>query len=333
MPDSLSLTASADTFPIDGRFRIARGERTNAHVIECTLGDGTVSGHGECVPYAHYGETVDGVIAQLEALPPLDASAACDDLRVALAAELPPGAARNAVDCALWDLDAKRSGRRVHALVCRHPPRPVETALTLSLDTPENMADAARAANKRHLLKMKLGGDADDIARMHAVTANARDARIIVDANESWREDNLIEMMEEAARLHIALVEQPLPVGKDGMLARIPHPVPVCADESAHTTADLDTLAGLYDVINIKLDKTGGLTEALAMRDKARQIGFGVMVGCMVGTSLAMAPAVLLAQDADFIDLDGPLLLASDRKPALHYYGSTVSPPEPALWG
>ncbi|WP_306049710.1 N-acetyl-D-Glu racemase DgcA [Oceaniradius stylonematis] len=333
MASSLSLTASAESFPIDGRFRIARGERSHAHVIACTLDDGTHSGHGECVPYAHYGETVDGVIAQLESLPALDASAPCDRLRIDLASALPPGAARNAVDCALWDLDAKRSGRRVHALVCRHPPRPVETALTLSLDTPEYMADAARAANKRHLLKMKLGGDEADIARMHAVTANARDARIIVDANESWREDNLIAMMEEAARLHIALVEQPLPVGEDAILGRIPHPVPVCADESAHTSADLDALGALYDVVNIKLDKTGGLTEALAMRDKARRMGFGVMVGCMVGTSLAMAPAVLLAQDADFIDLDGPLLLARDRKPALHYYGSTVSPPEPALWG
>ncbi|MBO6636789.1 MAG: dipeptide epimerase [Roseitalea sp.] len=333
MPDSLSLIARAETFPIDGRFRIARGERTHAHVVACTLDDGTHSGQGECVPYARYDETIDGVIAQLEALTPLDASAACEDLRITLAAALPPGAARNAVDCALWDLGAKRSAARVHTLVCRHPPRPVETALTLSLDTPENMADAARAANKRHLLKMKLGGDDDDIARMHAVTANARDARIVVDANESWREDNLIAMMEEAARLHIALVEQPLPVGKDDILAHIPHPVPVCADESAHTSADLDTLGRLYDVVNIKLDKAGGLTEALAMRDKARTMGFGVMVGCMVGTSLAMAPAVLLAQDADFIDLDGPLLLARDRKPALHYYGSTVSPPEPALWG
>lgn len=329
----LNIETQAERFAINGRFQIARGARTQAEVIACTLSDGVATGRAECVPYGHYGETVDSVSEQIAGLPTLDASLTCDELRAIVDRSLPAGAARNAVDCALWDLAAKRSGMRVHTLVCRAPPRPIETAVTLSLDSPDKMADAARGAKNRRLLKMKLGGDDLDIARMHAVAANAPDARLIVDANESWHDDNLIAMMGEAARLHVALVEQPLPAGRDAMLADIPHPVPVCADESAHVTADLDRLCRLYDVVNIKLDKAGGLTEALRMRDRARQMGFGIMVGCMVGTSLAMAPAVLLGQDADFVDLDGPLLLAHDRKPALHYYGATVSPPDPALWG
>lgn len=330
---SLQIQTMRKRFAIRGQFRIARHTKTEADVVECAITDGAVAGHGEGVPYTHYGETVDSVSAQLDALPPLDTQATCTELRSLISQCLPAGAARNAIDCALWDFQAKREGQRTHSIVCSTPPRPVETALTISLDTAENMAGAARAAKTRPLLKIKLGGDGDDIARMHAVAANAPDARLIVDANESWREDNLIAMMQEASRLHVALVEQPLPAGQDQMLAQIPHPVPVCADESAHVTTDLDRLVRRYDVINIKLDKAGGLTEALTMRDRARQMGFGVMVGCMVGSSLAMAPAVLLAQDADFIDLDGPLLLAEDRKPALRYYGATVSPPEPTLWG
>lgn len=333
MASYLKTGASHQRFAIRGQFRIARGARTEADVVECSIEDGAVRGRAECVPYARYDETIDSVRDQIESLPPLDAAAPCAELRAIVTETLPAGAARNAVDCALWDFQAKREGQRTHMTVCNTPPRPVETALSISLDTPEDMASAARAANHRPLLKIKLGGDGDDIARMHAVTANARDARVIVDANESWTEDMLVPMMEEAARLHVALVEQPLPVGRDQMLAEIPHPVPICADESAHVTADLDNLGRLYDVINIKLDKAGGLTEALAMRNRARQMGFGVMIGCMVGSSLAMAPAVLLAQDADYIDLDGPLLLAEDRKPALNYFGATVSPPEPALWG
>ena len=334
MGKPLSLSVSVDEWPLRSTFRISRGARTHATVVVCTLTSEGLSGHGECVPYARYGETVASVTAQLASLPPID-SDACGtiELHRLIATQLPPGAARNAIDCALWDLEAKRLHRRVHTMVCEGPPRPLVTAYTLSLDTPEAMADAARASADRHVLKIKLGGDRDDIARMHAVAANAPNSRLIVDANESWSEDNLGEFMIEAARTRVALVEQPLPAGKDAILAAIPHPVPICADESAHVTADLEDLGGRYDVVNIKLDKTGGLTEALAMRERARQLGFGVMIGCMVGTSLAMAPAVLLAQDADFVDLDGPLLLSHDRNPALHYYGSTVSPPEPALWG
>ena len=334
MGEALSLSVSVDEWPVRGTFRIARGARTHATVVVCTVRGGGMTGHGECVPYARYGETVESVTAQLASLPPID-SDACGSLELhhMIAGLLPPGAARNAIDCAIWDLQAKRLHRRVHTMVCEGPPRPLVTAYTLSLNTPEAMADSARVVADRAVLKIKLGGDRDDIARMHAVAANAPGARLIVDANESWTEDNLTEFLVEAARLRVALVEQPLPAGKDAILSTIPHPVPICADESAHVTADLEELGGRYDFVNIKLDKAGGLTEALAMRERARQLGFGVMIGCMVGTSLAMAPAVLLAQDADFVDLDGPLLLASDRSPALHYYGSTVSPPEPALWG
>lgn len=323
-----------EAFSIAGEFRIARGAKTEAEVIVLTLGDtqgGKRNRYGvaECVPYKRYGETCDSVEAQIAAA--LADTQTVDDMQAACE-KMRAGAARNAVDCALWDLRAKQSSTFVHTSVCAAPPRPVQTAFTLSLDTPEKMADAARRAAHRGLIKIKLGGD-DDIACMHAVVANAPDSDIIVDANEGWTGDKLSIMMREAARLHIALVEQPLPVDDDAMLARIPHPVPICADESAHVTDDLQSLCGRYDVVNIKLDKAGGLTEALKMRRQARELGFGVMVGCMVGTSLAMAPAVLLAQDADYIDLDGPLLLARDRSPALHYYGELVSPPEPALWG
>ncbi len=334
MVESVSVSVAVEEWPLRVPFRISRGARTKATVVVCTVEGGGMQGHGECVPYARYGETVESVMDEIRSLPPVDL-AACGtmELHQALLTMLPPGAARNAIDCALWDLNAKRGHRHVYTMVCEGPPRPLVTALTLSLDTPEAMADAARVVADRSLLKIKLGGDRDDIARMHAVVANAPNSRLIVDANESWTEDNLTEFLLEAARLHVALVEQPLPVGKDAILATIPHPVPICADESAHVTTDLDGLGGRYDVVNIKLDKTGGLTEALTMRAKARELGFGVMVGCMVGSSLAMAPAVLLAQDADYVDLDGPLLLAADRHPALHYYGSTVSPPQPSLWG
>lgn len=323
-----------ESFPIAGEFRIARGSKTEAEVVTLRLGD-TISlsrnafGIAECVPYARYGETCEKVEVQIA-----DALSVCETLESieAACAVMKPGAARNAIDCALWDLRAKQSNKHIHTIICSAPPRPLSTAFTLSLNTPDMMADAARRASHRSLIKIKLGGD-DDIACMHAVVGNAPKSDIIIDANEGWTGDKLPIMMREAARLRIALIEQPLPVDDDMMLTEIPHPVPICADESAHLTDDLKSLRGRYDVINIKLDKTGGLTEAIKMRDEARALGFGVMVGCMVGTSLAMAPAVLLAQDADYVDLDGPLLLARDRSPALHYYGELVSPPEPALWG
>jgi len=331
LPDNRPFQAwvKTETFPIAGQFRISRETKTVAEVITVTILADQTTGHAECVPYARYGESMDSVKKTIQTT--IAAASTFRDLAECTAA-LPAGAARNVLDCALWDVRAKAAGHRIHTDICANPPRPVRTAFTLSLDTPENMADAARRACNRSLLKIKLGGP-DDIACMHAVVANAPNSDIIIDANEAWNAQNLAAYMREAAQLRIALIEQPLPAGDDAMLAAIPHPVPVCADESAHQSTDLDVLTDRYDVINIKLDKAGGLTEALKMRRRAHELGFGIMVGCMVGTSLAMAPAVLLAQEAEYVDLDGPLLLSRDRTPALHYYGELVSPPEKELWG
>ena len=252
--------------------------------------------------------------------------------RDALLGLLPAGAARNALDCALWDLEAKLSGASVASRVCAAAPAAIVTAYTLSLGTPEAMAAQARDNAGRPVLKVKIGGEGD-IERIRAVVEAAPHSRIILDANEGWTDANVAENLAVAAELGVALIEQPLPAGRDAILRSIAHPVPICADESVHTAADLPALVGLYDAVNIKLDKAGGLTAAIELRDAARAAGFSIMVGCMVGTSLAMAPAVLLAQGAEFTDLDGPLLLARDRSPALAYHGSLVSPPEPALWG
>jgi L-alanine-DL-glutamate epimerase-like enolase superfamily enzyme len=323
------LFVESERFPIAGAFTISRGSKTEAEVICCTISEGGFSGRGECVPYRRYGENVESVSAAIESVRgKIAGGIGRDDLLRAL----PAGAARNALDCALWDLEAKISGKRAYAGVCAMPPRPVETAFTLSLGTPEAMAAQAAANAARPLLKVKIGGE-NDIERIRAVTAAAPRSRIILDANEGWSDGNVEANLAAAAELDIALIEQPLPAGRDEILRHIAHAVPICADESVHEADDLEKLAGLYDAVNIKLDKAGGLTAALILRDRARELGMSVMVGCMVGTSLAMAPAVLLAQDADFVDLDGPLLLARDRSPGLVYDGSMVSPPEPALWG
>ncbi|RJG44979.1 N-acetyl-D-Glu racemase DgcA [Mesorhizobium sp. DCY119] len=323
------LSVNAERFPIAGTFTISRGSKTEAEVIVCTISDGSFVGRGECVPYKRYGETMEGVRDAIEAIAPAIAAGMG---RKALIDAMPAGAARNAVDCALWDLEAKTSGNPVWRELSQTPPTSLETAYTLSLGTPEAMAAQARENAGRPLLKVKIGGD-NDIARIRAVTEAAPNSRIILDANEGWTDENIRENLAAAAKLGIALIEQPLPVGKDGILRQVPHLVPLCADESVHGVDDLEKLAGLYDAINIKLDKAGGLTAALALRDRAKDLGFSIMVGCMVGTSLAMAPAVLLAQSADFVDLDGPLLLARDREPGLLYRGSEVSPPDAALWG
>jgi len=327
MPRHLSV--KIDSFPLKRAFNISRGAKTAADVVTCAITDNGVSGWGECVPYKRYGETVEGVLEAIEALAgPISEGMTRQDLQNVMK----PGAARNAIDCALWDLEAKLSGIRVATTACHILPRPVRPAIWSRRWEPAEMADEARAHSSQKLLKVKVG-TSDDRARMHAVASAARDAEIILDANEGWDESNIREHLLLAAELHIGLIEQPLPAGKDDILAHIPHPVPICADESVHTVADLQSLSDRYDAINIKLDKTGGLTEALLMRDRARELGFGVMVGCMVGSSLAMAPAVLLAQDADWVDLDGPLLMAKDRSPGLTYSGSLVSPPSPDLWG
>ena len=323
------LSAIAERYPIRGTFTISRGSKTEAEVVCCKLTQGGMTGLGECVPYHRYGETIESVLGQIEAARPLVEAGIG---RRALADAMPAGAARNAVDCALWDLEAKLSGTRASTRVSARTPTVVVTAYTLSLGTPEAMAAEARANAQRPVLKVKIGGGGDS-ERIRAVAAAAPTSRIILDANEGWTPDNLAENMAIAHACGVALIEQPLPAGRDEALREAVRPVPICADESVHTADDLPRLVGLYDAINIKLDKAGGLTEAIRLRDAARRHGFQVMVGCMVGTSLAMAPAVLLAQDAEFVDLDGPLLLARDREPALRYEGSLVWPPEAELWG
>jgi L-alanine-DL-glutamate epimerase-like enolase superfamily enzyme len=326
---SRHLQATIEIFPIAGLFTISRGSKSQAEVITCTITENGIAGRGECVPYRRYGETVEGVLKEIEAM----AEAVAKGLtRLDLQAAMKPGAARNAIDCALWDLDAKLSGQPVAEMIGATSAKPLITAFTLSLGAPEMMAEEARRNATRPLLKIKLGTE-DDESRMRAVARGAPNARIIVDANEGWTPDNLVRHMQIAAKVGVALIEQPLPAGQDAALAGILRRVPVCADESVHATGDLAALADRYDAVNIKLDKTGGLTEALAMKREAQRLGFSVMIGCMVGTSLAMAPAVLLAEDAAYADLDGPLLLARERENGLRYEGSLVYPPEAGLWG
>ncbi|MCD0421272.1 dipeptide epimerase [Rubrivivax sp. JA1024] len=328
-PITSDLTARIERWPIAGAFTISRGAKTEAVVVVAELRSGSHLGRGECVPYARYGETPEATLAALEAMrAPLAAGLG----RAGLQAAMPPGAARNALDCALIDLEAKAGGRRAWELLGSPPPRPAVTAYTISLGTPEAMAEATAKAASRPLLKIKLGGDGD-VARIAAVRRAAPNAELIVDANEAWTPDNLVQNLNACADAGVTLVEQPLPAGRDDALSEIARPIAVCADESVHDRASLAALRGRYDAINIKLDKTGGLTEALAMAEAAQALGLQIMVGCMVATSLAMAPATLLTPVARFVDLDGPLLLARDRDDGLRYDGSTVYPPEPALWG
>ena len=321
----MEITVQAETFRLAEVFTISRGSRTEAKVLSVTVSDGAARGRGECVPYARYDETLESVADQIRSLPG-------DVTREALHGMLPAGAARNAVDCALWDLECKRAGRRAWDLAGLPAPGPEITAYTLSLAEPAAMeAQAARHAH-RPLLKIKLGTP-DDMPRLEAVRRGAPKSTIIVDANEGWSAEVYADLAPHLVRLGVTLVEQPLPAGEDEALIGMDRPVPVCADESCHDRDSLPGLKGKYDVVNIKLDKTGGLTEALALRAAALEAGYRVMVGCMVGTSLAMAPAVLLAQGAMVTDLDGPLLLAEDREVPLHYDAAGVHPPEAALWG
>jgi L-Ala-D/L-Glu epimerase len=326
---SRRLSVRREQWKVAQPFVISRGSKTIAETIVAEVKVGALSGRGEAVPYPRYGESVDGALAALEAMQ--DAVAAGLD-RVGLQQAMPPGAARNALDAAFWDLEAKETDTSVWELAGVDEPRPLTTAFTLSLDTPERMAAVAAENRLRPLLKLKLGG-AGDVERVRAVRAAVPNAQIIVDANEGWTEDQLIEFGPAMALLGVLLIEQPLPEGGDGALALAPHPVPICADESCHASAGLAGLVGRYDFVNVKLDKTGGLTEAMLLCEMARGHGLGIMVGCMVAGSLAMAPALVLAQRADFVDLDGPLLLARDRQPGLRYDGSIVYPPKPNLWG
>jgi L-Ala-D/L-Glu epimerase len=326
------LTVSIESWPIAGTFTISRGSRSEACVVVATIENNGLAGRGECVPYARYNETVEGVAAQIEAA----AGAISGGVtRAALLTLMPAGAARNALDCALWDLEAKEAGERVWTLAGLAAPRPLVTAYTLSLGTPEAMEAAARQAAHRPLLKVKLGG-AGDSERIAAVRRGAPNATLIADANEAWDEDSLDAHFAACHAAGVKLIEQPLPSAQDAVLAGLGaarRGIPVCADESLHTLADLPRIAALYQAINIKLDKAGGLTAALALLEEARRLGLTVMAGCMVGTSLAMAPALLIACCAGFADLDGPLLLARDREPGLVYEGSEIKPFGAELWG
>jgi L-Ala-D/L-Glu epimerase len=328
-PPARSLTVAVERFPIAGVFTISRGAKTEAVVVTATISDGAHIGRGECVPYARYGESVESVCAAIEVFRSA-IEAGCD--RAALQAGMPAGAARNALDCALWDLDAKRLGIRAYEMAGLHRVAPATTAYTISVGTPEAMAEAAAKAAHRPVLKVKLAGVGDP-ERLGAVRRAAPDAELIVDANEAWAEADLETHFAACVAAGVALVEQPLPAGRDDILAWAKRPITVCADESVHDRAGLAGLRAKYDAINIKLDKTGGLTEALALADEGQRLGFALFVGCMVGTSLAMAPAMLLTPRAKFVDLDGPLLLARDRQPGLRYDGSLVYPPERDLWG
>ena len=326
----MKLTVRIERWRLQRAFTISRGSKTEAVVVVAELERDGHRGRGEAVPYLRYGETPEGVVATIEAM----GAALRGGLdRFGLQAAMPSGAARNALDCALWDLQAKQAGRPAHDLAALPAPKPVVTAYTVSLDTPEAMADAAARAASRPLLKVKLGGGGDDTERIAAVRRAAPKAELIVDANEGWSEDTLERNLAACAQAGVTLIEQPLPEGRDAALARIKRPIPVCADESAHNRASLDAITGKYDAINVKLDKAGGLTEALALVAEAERRGFDIMVGCMVATSLAMAPAMLVAQRARVVDLDGPLLLAEDRPHGLRYEDSIVHAAEPALWG
>ena len=324
-----TLAAAQERWPLAQAFVISRGAKTEAEVVVAELVQDGVRGRGECTPYPRYDETPASVLEQIEGVRGA-IEAGCD--RRGLQELLPPGAARNALDCALWDLEAKLTGVPAYRLAGRARLDPMKTAYTLSLGSPGEMAEAAAQAARRPMLKLKLGGE-DDLERVRAVRAAAPRTRLIVDANEGWDFRALQAMAPALAELDVRLIEQPLKAGGDAALQDYKSPVPLCADESLHTRAELDFCAGRYDCINIKLDKAGGLTEALALAAEARARGLRIMIGSMVATSLSMAPALILAQGADFVDLDGPLLLARDREPGLGYLGSMIEPPGPELWG
>ncbi len=322
---TLHIKTQVERWPIAGTFVISREARTEVVVVIAEVSDGAFKGRGECRPYPRYDETPESVVAAIESV-----QLESPD-RQALRARLPAGAARNALDCALWDLEAKRAGVPAWTLAGLSAPQPLLTAYTLSLGDPAFMAEAARGGDWP-LLKLKLGGDGDP-ARIAAVRRARPDARLVVDANEAWDAANFADNMRACADAGVELVEQPLPADADDRLVDAARPVPVYADESIHVTAELAGLRSKYDGVNVKLDKAGGLTEALDVAREARHLGFGLMAGSMVSTSLAAAPAHLLAQSADFVDLDGPLLLQRDRQPDLRYRGVMVEPPDPALWG
>ena len=328
MPYSLNIHTEA--WPLAGAFRISRGTRKVSDVLMVEVNDGNYVGRGECFPYARYGEDIDSVQKQLNSVRS-EIEHGLD--RQALLNVLAPGAARNAVDCALWDLEAKRAGVRVWDLADLPAPEPVTTVYTLGVDEPAIMGERARENSDRPRLKLKMTGDGADLERVRNIHKNAPNARLVVDANEGWTIEQYLEYAPQFKELGVEMIEQPLPSTDDEQLSGVDRPIPVCADESCHDRTTLKSLVGKYDMINIKLDKTGGLTEALNLRDAALKQGLSIMVGCMIGTSLAMAPGILVAQEAAIVDLDGPLLLAEDRAPGLSFTGSIIHPPETRLWG
>ncbi|MEH2921088.1 N-acetyl-D-Glu racemase DgcA [Samsonia erythrinae] len=325
----IEIRYCTESWPIRGAFTLSRGSKHQADVIVVTLRTGNVIGCGECVPYSRYGESLASVMDQIASLHS-DLRNGLD--REALQHRLPAGAARNALDCAFWDLECKQHQQRIWQRLNYPAPASLETAYTLSLDTPERMRQAAIQHAHRPLLKLKLA-DADDLARVAAVRAGAPLVRLVVDANEGWDVRRYLSLVPELVTLGVTMIEQPFPAGSDDVLAELPRPIPVCADESCHDTPSLLPLSGRYDMINIKLDKTGGLTEALRLRRLALAQGLKIMVGCMVSTSLSMAPAFVVAQGAALVDLDGPLLLQRDRHNGLHYNDSEILPPDALLWG
>ena len=324
----MQIKAKEEVWPLKNVFRISRGSRTEARVVVVTVSDGDQIGCGECVPIRRYNQSCESVIGQIESI---KRESALD--RQSLQKLLPAGSARNALDCALWDLEAKRSGKPVWQLANIRVIDQIETSFTISLDSPDKIGEAARAAAQLPILKLKLGGNDVDLARVQAVCEAAPNARLLIDANESWSPERYRKIVPALKELGVELIEQPFPADHDEILQSLDHPLPVCADESCHTTIDLPRLKNRYDVVNVKLDKTGGLTEALRLCEHAREAGFKLLIGCMVGTSLSMAPARLLASFADYIDLDGPLLLARDREHGLVYRNGRIALPSPELWG
>lgn len=324
-----TLSARRESWPLRTAFSISRGTRTASELVVAEIRDGDCLGRGECLPYAHYGETGESVLALVESTA-ADIEAGMD--RQALQTRLPAGAARNALDCAFWDLEAKRTGQRIWTVAGLPPPAAVTTVYTLSLDAPDAMRSAAAEHASKPILKLKLGG-AQDLQRVAAVRAGAPNAKIVVDANEGWTQASFEQLTPALLELGVTMIEQPFPSGADAILADLDRPIPVCADESCHDRSSLAAMTGKYDMVNIKLDKTGGLTEALALSQEARAAGLQIMVGCMIATSLSMAPGVLIAQGAEVVDLDGPLLLANDREHGLHYDNGRLDPPSAELWG
>ena len=318
-----------ESWPVRGTFTISRGSRTHAKVVVVELRQGGYIGRGECVPYAHYGESIESVLAELA---PLAVKIENGLTRQQMQSLLPAGAARNALDCAYWDLECKQHNQRIWQRLSIAQPKPLVTAYTLSLDTPERMKEAAQENAHRPLLKLKLAGEGD-IERVAAVREGSPEARIIVDANEGWNEELYLKFVPELLKLGVEMIEQPLPANNDSALERLPRPITLCADESCHDRSSLAQIIGRYDMINIKTDKTGGLTEALALKAEAEKAGLQVMVGCMLATSLAMAPAFIVAQGVEVVDLDGPLLLAEDRKDPIVFSESLMNVYQSSLWG